>query len=106
MRLATARDEFAALNHAQVRKCPDYLVLVMLSQVITQIGDLSEVSPLQLEGLFTQDLAYLKAFYSHLNQQGYPYLPAQCPDCDHTFNLELSTLGETLATPPVSSTRR
>ncbi|MEO0867606.1 MAG: phage tail assembly protein [Cyanobacteria bacterium J06642_11] len=99
MRLATARDELSAQQHPQVRKQPEYLMLVMLAQVITHLGDLDEVSPRQLEGLFTQDLAYLKEFYNRLNQQGHPYVAAHCPECDRSFQVELALAGESLATP-------
>ncbi|MEM7794739.1 MAG: phage tail assembly protein [Cyanobacteria bacterium P01_C01_bin.118] len=99
MRLATAKDELVAQQHPQVRKQPEYLMLVMLSQVISQLGALSNVSPLQLERLFTKDLSYLKEFYNRLNQQGHPYVAAHCPDCDRNFQVELTLAGESLATP-------
>jgi len=114
MRLATARDEIRAKSHRQVRQYPDYLTLVMLASVITELGTLSTVSAAQLEGLFTQDLSYLKTFYTRLNKEGHPYIPAHCPDCDRTFEVDLSAqaptieaanslidsaLGEALATP-------
>lgn len=108
MRLATARDEIKANSHRQVRQYPDYLTLVMLSSVITELGTLSTVSSTLLEGLFTQDLSYLKTFYTQVNQQGHSYIPAHCPDCDRTFEVNLAepaipllkpSLGEALATP-------
>ncbi|MBT9316665.1 phage tail assembly protein [Leptothoe spongobia] len=99
MRLATAKDELVAQQHPQVRKHPEYLMLVMLSQVIGQIGTLSQVSPLQLERLFTQDLSYLKEFYNRLNQQGHPYVAAHCSECDRSFQVELTLAGESFATP-------
>ena len=99
MRLATAQDELTAQRHPQVRQHPEYLILVMLSQVISQLGTLTDVSPLQLERLFTQDLSYLKEFYNRLNQQGHPYIAAHCPDCDRTFQVELTLAGESFATP-------
>ena len=74
-------------------------MLVMLSQVIVQLGTLQQVSPLQLEQLFTQDLKYLKALYNRLNQHGHPYIAAQCPDCNHSFEVEMTLVGESLATP-------
>ena len=106
MRLATARDEFRAMGLVQVRQNPDYLILAMLSQVITQLGRHSQVSSEQLEGLFTQDLAYLKAFYAQLNQQGHPYVEAHCPECDHAFEVELVLSGEASATPQTGFMRR
>lgn len=94
MRLATARDEFQAKGDAHVRQYPDYLTLVLLARVITELGTFCQVSPAQLEGLFTQDLSFLKTFYQQLNQQGYPYVPAHCPDCDRAFEVTLTQSGE------------
>jgi hypothetical protein len=94
MRLATARDELVAYKHHQVQTYPEYLVLVLLSEVITQLGSLATVSPADLEGLFTQDLAYLRELYNRVNQTGSTKLPAQCPQCNHSFPVEFVLSGE------------
>lgn len=106
MRLATARDELIAHKHPQVQSSPDYLMLVLLSQVITQLGTLETVAPADLEQLFTRDLAYLREFYNRINQSGTAQLPAQCPQCQHQFHTELTLAGESLATLWNGSTRR
>jgi hypothetical protein len=94
MRLATARDELVAQKHRHVQAYPEYLMLVLLSQVITQLGSLEVVSPDDLENLFTQDLAYLREFYNRINQSGTAQLPVQCPQCSHQFETELVLSGE------------
>lgn len=94
MRLATARDELVAHKHRHVQAYPEYLMLVLLSQVITQIGSLDSVSPEDLENLFTPDLAYLREFYNRVNQTGSAKLPIQCPQCNHQFQTELVLSGE------------
>lgn len=94
MRLATARDELTAHRHRQVQTYPEYLLLVLLSQVITQLGSQPRVSPEELEGLFTQDLAYLREFYNRVNQAGSAQIPTQCPQCEHQFQTELVLAGE------------
>ena len=99
MRLATAGDELAARQHPQVHQHEEYLALVILSQVIAELGTLKQVSPQQLEGLFTQDLGYLKTFYNQLNQQGHAHLPTQCHACNHAFKIDLALVGEPSATP-------
>lgn len=106
MRLATARDELVAHNHRHVRAYPEYLMLVLLSQVITSLGTMEEITPDDLENLFTQDLSYLREFYSRVNQSGSTEIPVQCPQCNHHFGLELSLLGESEATPWSRSTKR
>lgn len=106
MRLATARDELVANHHRHVRAYPEYLMLVLLSQVITQLGTMEEISPDDLENLFTQDLAYLRELYSRVNQAGSLEIPIQCPQCNHHFDMELTLLGESEATPWSSFTKR
>jgi hypothetical protein len=94
MRLATARDELLAHKHHHVQAYPEYRMLVLISQVITQLGTLESVSPEDLENLFTQDLAYLRELYNRINQSGSARLPTQCPQCGHQFQTELVLSGE------------
>lgn len=94
MRLATARDELVAYKHRHVQAYPEYLMLVLLSQVITQLGTLDAVSPDELENLFTQDLAYLRELYNRINQAGSAKLSTQCPQCSHRFQTDLVLSGE------------
>lgn len=94
MRLATARDELTAQRDRRVRQTPAYSVLILLAQSITQLGDLSAVTPEMLEGLFTSDLSYLQEFYNRINQQGSADFPVQCPHCDKPFAVALDLSGE------------
>jgi hypothetical protein len=99
MRLATAKDEIYVQKDRLVQDNPAYGFLVMLSRVITSLGDLSEVTPEKLENLFTYDLAYLREFYNRINQQGIASIPVKCPRCNNDFNVELELSGESFATP-------
>ncbi|MBE9031482.1 phage tail assembly protein [filamentous cyanobacterium LEGE 11480] len=99
MRMATARDELLAHKHRHVKSYPEYLSLVLLSQVITQLGEIKDITPEDLENMFTQDMAFLKDFYNRINQTGSMNIAVQCPKCDHNFELELALSGELLATP-------
>jgi len=99
MRLATAKDEISVQKDPLVQDNPAYEFLVMLSIVITRLGDLSEVTPEKLENLFTYDLAYLIEFYNRINQQGLASIPVKCPRCSNAFNVELELSGESKATP-------
>lgn len=94
MRLATARDEMVVQRDRQVQDNPAYGVLVMFAQVITRLGDLPNVTPKQLESLFTIDLAYLREFYDRINQQGNACIQVQCPRCANEFKTELALSGE------------
>lgn len=99
MRLATAKDEILLQKEPRVRDNPAYSVLVMLARVITNLGELSSVTPDLLENLFTQDLAYLRTFYNQINQQGSATMRVKCPQCNSNFNVELELSGESQATP-------
>ncbi|NEP14654.1 MAG: phage tail assembly protein [Symploca sp. SIO2C1] len=67
MRLATGKDVMYVQRSRQVLEEPEYGVLVILSRVITRIGNLSSVSPELLEQLFLVDFAYLQKFFHHIN---------------------------------------
>lgn len=99
MRLATARDEIELHRDRRVQENTAYEILVRLSQVVTRLGSLPSVSPQQLEELVVLDLSYLREFYHRINQDQQLSLPIECPHCQSHFALELSLLGECLATP-------
>lgn len=69
MRLARGKDEIYLPKHPRVRDDPSYAVLVILSGVITRLGNLSSIAPEVLEQLFLIDLVYLQEFYNQINQQ-------------------------------------
>lgn len=68
MRLATALDEIAPLRDPRVRANQAYLVIILLSRVITKIGSLESVDTSVVENLFSADLAFLQDFYRKINE--------------------------------------
>ena len=99
MRLATALDEIAPLRDPRVKSNQAYLVIILLSRVITRLGQISEVTPKTIEGLFSSDLAYLQRFYRQINETGDSHVPVQCPQCNNQFEVDFSDLGGLRATP-------
>ncbi len=93
MRLATAMDEIAPLRDPRVRGNQAYLVIVLLSRVVTQLGTLPQVTTGVIENLFAADLAYLQTLYRRINEEGKTTLPVACPECDSNFELDLANLG-------------
>ena len=89
MRLATAKDEIIQLQDYRVQANRAYLVIVLLGRVITKLGDLSLVDTDIVENLFSTDLAYLQEFYRRINEEGSPRVHAQCPSCQHEFDVDL-----------------
>lgn len=99
MRLATAFDEIVPLKDPRVHGNPAYLLVILLSRVITRLGTLDQVNPKVVEGLFAADLAYLEDVYRRINQNGHTLVRAQCPGCDRQFDVEASPAGGAGATP-------
>jgi hypothetical protein len=67
MRLATARDEIEPLRDPRVRENEAYLTVIVLSRVITRLGNMTQITPKVIEGLFASDLAYLQDVYGAIN---------------------------------------
>ncbi|OCQ96971.1 hypothetical protein BCD64_15385 [Nostoc sp. MBR 210] len=94
MRLVTAKDEIIVQKNRAAQENVTYAAIVMLSQVITRLGDLTDITPSLLENLFSKDLAYLREFYNRINQQGDAEISVQCPQCQTKFQVELALAGE------------
>ncbi len=92
MRLATALDEIEAVADRQVQANPATLPLVLLSRVITRLGDLPGVTPQVVGGLFAADLAYLEDLYLRLNSYGQVRLETVCPNCGGAFQVQVAPL--------------
>ena len=93
MRLATALDEIEPLSDPRVEANEAYLVILLLSRVITRLGNLAAVSPQVVEGLYAADLAYLQEIYQRLNAPQPVVVNAICPNCSTTFQLQVAPLG-------------
>jgi len=93
MRLATALDEIEPLNDPRVQANEAYLVILLLSRVVTGLGDLPAVTPQVIEGLFASDLAYLQDVYQRLNAPASVLVSAVCPHCSTQFQLQVAPLG-------------
>jgi hypothetical protein len=99
MRLATAFDEVAPLKDPRVQSNPAYLLIILLSRVITRLGKVEVINPRTIEGLFAADLQYLQSLYRRINESGSDRVHARCPHCDKAFDVEVECLGESGATP-------
>jgi len=94
MRLATAGDEILPQKDPRVQANPSYLVVIVLSRVISKLGDLTNITPKTIESLFSSDLAFLQNFYHQINENGTTSVKAVCPKCEHEFELEHNGSGE------------
>ena len=94
MRLSTAFDEVAPMKDPRVQTNPGYLVIILLSRVITRLGDVTHINPKVIESLFSADLAFLQDFYRRVNENGHSRLGVTCPHCESKFEVETSSVGE------------
>lgn len=99
MRLATAFDEIAPLKDPRVQSNPAYLLVILLSRVITRLGTLEHINPKVIESLYAADLAYLQDLYARINGSGSNRVRTQCPYCEKAFEVELEPPGGSGATP-------
>jgi len=90
MRLATARDELVPLRDDRVRENPAYLTVVLLARVVTSIGEITDVHAGVIENLFATDLAFLQDMYRRINTEGHTLASVGCPQCGHSFAIDLS----------------
>jgi len=94
MRLATAFDEIAPMKDPRVQSNPGYLVVILLSRVITKLGDVGQITPKVIEGLFAGDFAFLQDFYRRINENAHARVGVTCPECDARFEVEVGARGE------------
>ena len=92
MRLATARDEIVPLREGQVRENEAYLTVLLLSRVVTRIGDVTDVTPGMIEELFAADFDHLQRLYERLNTDGEAVGSVTCPSCSHAFEVDLTEI--------------
>jgi hypothetical protein len=92
MRLATARDEIEPLGDPAVRQNEAYLPVLLLARVVTRIGTLREVDAPLIESLFAADFDHLQRLYERVNTDGEAVGVLSCPDCGHSFEVDLSEI--------------
>lgn len=90
MRLATAKDEIAPLQDHRVRSNQAYMIVILLSRVITKLGDLNSVDTKTIEGLFSADLDYLQKFYQSINETEDRTISITCPESGEVVKLSVN----------------
>lgn len=94
MRLATALDEITPLRDPRVRANEAYLVVILLSRVITRLGTMRNITPGLIETFYAADLAYLQDLYRRVNEVEAHHVTVVCPNCGHEFEEAVPYLGE------------
>ena len=68
MRRATAADEILPLKDPRVQSNEAYVIVILLSRVLTRLGSLPAINPKVIEGLFATDLAFLQDLYNRVTE--------------------------------------
>ena len=92
MRLATARDEIEPLRSAEVKQNEAYLSVLLISRVVTKLGEVPEVTPDVVESLFAADFDHLQRLYERLNTDGESVGAVTCPSCAQAFEVDLTEI--------------
>lgn len=90
MRRATAMDEIQPLQDPRVLANPAYVSILVLSRVVTTLGEAGRLTPEIAEQLFSTDFAYLQDLYLQINETGSTLIETECPSCRTRFALDLS----------------
>jgi hypothetical protein len=103
MRRATAADEILPLKDPRVVKNEAYVVVILLSRVITRLGSVAAINPKVIEGLFATDLAYLQDLYNRINRLDVePHVCPHCGKADDEPAAQGARVGEWSATPSLN----
>ncbi len=92
MRMATALDEIQPGNDPRVQQNERYLPIILLSRVITQLGQLPSVTTEVVEQLYAIDLAYLEDLYQRINTPQPIIAGTVCPYCNSPFQLQVAPI--------------
>jgi len=90
MRRAVALDEIEPLQDSRVQANEAYLLVLVLSRVVTRLGTLSPVSPEVIGNLFTVDFAFLQDLYATINAGGDTLVESICSTCGTSLLLDLA----------------
>ena len=68
MRLATAADEIISFKDPRVRKDSSYLSVLLLTQVIIELGPFRQITPEIIGHLCQEDFDFLQELYQKINE--------------------------------------
>ena len=89
MRLATAADEILPLKDPRVQTNQAYVSILLLSRVLSRLGNHSPVTAVDVERLFAADFAFLQDLYVRINEPAAGLAETECPGCGTRFALDL-----------------
>lgn len=91
MHLTTTLDELNVQEAEETAFNSRYRDILLLSSVIDEIGDITDVTKETIMNLFEADFLYLQLLYNQLNGENKP-VSAKCENCETNFSISLSNL--------------
>jgi hypothetical protein len=74
----------------EVRQNQAYLSVLLLARTVTSIGDVTDITPQLIEGLFAADFDHLQRLYERINSDGDAVGVVSCPACAHEFEVDMT----------------
>lgn len=94
MRLVQVKDLLQIERDGQVQRGSGAFYIVLLSKVVTELGNERMITRKTIEQLHPVDFAFLVDFLHEINHQVIKKVPLTCPECGHRFLGAFAQLGE------------
>ena len=92
MRPATAYDELSIQENDKNLFNIRYRDILMLSQVIVELGEVKDMGPQVIEGLYEMDFIYLQMLYREVNSSYERKVEVRCPACGNIDKIRMAYL--------------
>lgn len=94
MRLIKVKDLIQIFRDTRVRESDAYFYVVLLTRVITSLGNDKMVTTRRIENLCPEDFAFLVDFLNEINHRIIKSVPIRCSACKNMYIGEFGVLGE------------
>lgn len=94
MRLVQVKDLVQIERDGLVQRDTGAFYVVLLSKVITELGEEKMITRKTIEQLTSADFAFLVDFLHEINHQVIKKVPLNCSSCGHTYMGAFVQLGE------------
>ena len=80
------------LRDVEVRQNQAYLSVLLVARTVTRIGEITEITPGLVEGLYAGDFDHLQRLYERINSNGESVGVVTCPNCSHQFEVDMTEI--------------
>jgi hypothetical protein len=94
MRLVKVKDLLDVYRDTRVKDSPSYFYVVLLSRLVTKLGDERMINTRVIENLSTENFTFLVDFMNEINHTILSRFPVKCGTCGTMYTGEVSLVGE------------